>query len=67
MDMAPEQLSKDALTGKVEAATLTTTSREGSELDALLVNQFLDALAEVALSIASRKDKVPIVESDRLA
>ena len=38
-----------------EAYTLTTTSPEIGELDEIMVRQFLNNLAEVALSIASRQ------------
>jgi hypothetical protein len=46
--------AEKALTCIREAYTLTTTSPEIGELDEIMVRQFLNDLAEVALSIASR-------------
>ncbi len=45
----------DALTNIRDAYTLATTPKRANEVDELIVKNFLNTLAEVALSIASSK------------
>lgn len=51
----------DALTGIHPRYTLSSTADEGSQIDKIMIKNFQDTLAKVALSIASRnlreKDK----------
>lgn len=42
------------LTGIRDAYTLANTAERGSETDRLMINNFLNTLAEVAISVASR-------------
>ncbi|AII58438.1 MULTISPECIES: hypothetical protein [Dehalococcoides] len=54
----PERLpcqEKDSLTGIPCTYTLSANS-DKSEVDQLMIKEFLNALAEVALSVASRGD-----------
>ncbi len=54
----PENTQNDhqkLLTGIRDAYTLAATHEWSSEVDGLMVKQFLDTLAEIALAVASRK------------
>jgi len=48
---------KKVLTSIHEMYTLSTTPTELTEADKVIVRHFLNALAEIALAVASRKDK----------
>lgn len=54
---AAAEACEGALTGIGTAYTLSTAKPDDHEVDALMVNQFLRALAEVALAVASRTVK----------
>jgi hypothetical protein len=47
--------AQKALTSIHGAYTLSNTKESGSEIDDLMIKDFLDTLAEVALAAASRK------------
>jgi hypothetical protein len=53
----PERTSNESLTCIRDAYTLATTS-EGSELDDIMLQHFIETLAEVALSVASRRNGI---------
>ena len=51
-----KQNSENGLTSMRSAYTLASTpSAEGSEVDIIMITNFLQTLAEVALAVASRK------------
>jgi hypothetical protein len=51
----PAENGQDRLTCIRNAYTLAGTPEQGSEIDRLMIDNFLTTLAEVAMSIASRK------------
>ena len=53
----PGNISTDPLTRIRNPYTLSTTPAEASEADEIIVKHFLQTLAEIALVVASRKDK----------
>lgn len=58
----PENISpktdENVLTGIHDAYTVSATNEtENSEIDELMIKTFLETLAEISLSIASRKEK----------
>ena len=55
-EISPKDPEK-ALTSIRDAYTLSNT-QDAEEVDKLMVNQFLNALAEIALAIASRNSEV---------
>ncbi len=50
-----EKKRLNALTGIPSSYTLATTPEYDSEVDRVMVKNFIDTLAEVALAVASRK------------
>ena len=52
-----EIISPDPLTRIRNPYTLSTTPAEANEADAIMVKHFLRTLAEIALAVASRKNK----------
>jgi hypothetical protein len=57
VDQEELEKSQDSLTCIPSPYTLSATN-EGNEIDGLMVKEFLNTLAEVALSIASRNGEV---------
>ena len=53
----PENILPNPLTRIRNPYTLSTTPAESNEADEIIVKQFLQTLAEVALAVASRKGK----------
>ena len=51
----PEDNRQNALTSIHSAYTLATTHGNANELDEIAVKAFLEALAEVAMAVASRE------------
>ena len=52
----PEERYENVLTGIHTSYTVSATPETSSEIEELMIRNFLDTLAEVALSIASRKN-----------
>ena len=52
----PEKGNENVLAGIPCSYTVSATHETSSEIDELMIRNFLNTLAEVALSIASRKD-----------
>jgi len=53
----PENISPNPLTRIHNPYTLSPTPAESAESDEIIVKQFLQTLAEVALAVASRQGK----------
>lgn len=53
----PEDSRQNALTSIRDTYTLAATPENANELDEIIVRHFLNILAEVAMTIASRKTK----------
>ena len=52
---------EDGLTcihGRIHCGATADTTGEGNELDQLAINTFLDTLAEVALAVAWRRERI---------
>ncbi|MFC1917232.1 hypothetical protein ACFLXH_01075 [Chloroflexota bacterium] len=56
MDKNPEEESENVLTGIPSSYTVSATHEDTSEIDEIMIKHFLETLADIALSIASRKD-----------
>ncbi len=55
MEEPDKKNPENLLTGIRDAYTLAATDERSSEVDGLMVKNFLNALAEIALAVASRK------------
>ncbi len=54
----PEKTNENVLTGIRDAYTVSATTDTGtSEVDEIMIINFLETLAEISLAVASRKEK----------
>ena len=52
----PEERYENVLTGIPTSYTVSATYEDSREINELMIKNFLNTLADIALSIASRKD-----------